>query len=104
VRKPKPNANGGPGPKRGGGASATQSEALLREIGGCVRAARIKAALSQEAAADRAGIDYKRWQEIEGGRVNTTARTLWRLAEAVETDFRGMLQKPPGTKPRRPKR
>jgi transcriptional regulator with XRE-family HTH domain len=104
VRKPKPSARGGRETERGRGASPTQSETLLREIGACVRAARIRAALSQEAAADRAAIDYKRWQEIEAGRVNPTARTLWRVAEAVETDFWGMLQKPPRPKRRKRKR
>jgi len=43
--------------------------------------------LTQESAADRAGIDYKRWQRLEQGNVNSTARTLLRVAEAVETDF-----------------
>jgi transcriptional regulator with XRE-family HTH domain len=69
----------------------------LRDIGACVRAARIRASLSQEAAAARAGIDYKRWQQIEGGRVNATARTLLRVAEAVDADFWGMLDRQPGS-------
>jgi transcriptional regulator with XRE-family HTH domain len=45
------------------------------------------AELTQEEAADRAGIDYKRWQRLEQGAVNPTARTLLRVAEAVETDL-----------------
>ena len=64
---------------------------LLLEIGVRVRAARRAAALTQEGAASRAGIDYKRWQRIEQGQVNATARTLLRVAEAVNTDFWRLL-------------
>jgi transcriptional regulator with XRE-family HTH domain len=47
----------------------------------------VAAELTQEEAADRARIDYKRWQRLEQGAVNPTARTLLRVAEAVETDL-----------------
>lgn len=47
--------------------------------------------LSQESAAARAGIDYKRWQRLEQGVVNPTARTLLRVADAVDTTFWDLL-------------
>jgi transcriptional regulator with XRE-family HTH domain len=47
--------------------------------------------LTQEEAADRARIDYKRWQRLEQGAVNPTARTLLRVAEALQTDFFELL-------------
>ena len=41
--------------------------------------------MSQEEAAAQAGIDYKRLQRIEAGRVNVTVRTLVRIATALNT-------------------
>ena len=60
---------------------------ILAEIGGRLKAAREAAGLTQEEAADRAGIDYKRWQRIESGQVNATVRTLVRAARAVKLTF-----------------
>jgi len=53
--------------------------------------------LTQEEAADRAGIDYKRWQRLESGSVNATLRTLLRVADALDTSVWVMLEgKSPG--------
>jgi transcriptional regulator with XRE-family HTH domain len=67
---------------------------VLREIGARIRAARQAAGLSQEDAAHRAGIGAKRWQQIEYGNVNLTARTLVRVAAACGTDFWRLLASP----------
>lgn len=64
---------------------------VLKEIGARIRTAREAAGLSQEDAAHRAGIDYKRWQRLEGGRVNATVRTLMRASGAVKTDIWALL-------------
>ena len=64
---------------------------VLREVGARIRAAREAAGLSQEDAAHRAGIDYKRWQRLEAGQVNATVRTLVRVSGAVKTDFWSLL-------------
>lgn len=56
---------------------------MLAEIGRRVREARLRAELSQEAAASRAEIDTKRWQRLEAGKVNATVRTLTRAAHAI---------------------
>ncbi|MBZ0236372.1 MAG: helix-turn-helix domain-containing protein [Deltaproteobacteria bacterium] len=64
---------------------------VQREIGRRVRAARLRAGLTQEMAAANAGIDYKRWQRIELGETNCTIRSLVRVAEAVETTFWTLL-------------
>jgi transcriptional regulator with XRE-family HTH domain len=45
--------------------------------------ARVRAGLTQEEAAGRADIDYKRWQRIEQGAVNPTVATLARIASAL---------------------
>jgi transcriptional regulator with XRE-family HTH domain len=60
---------------------------VLKEAGGQIRRLRLQAKLTQEDAADRARIDYKRWQALEEGRANPTLRTLVRVAEALDTDF-----------------
>lgn len=64
---------------------------LLREVGSRVRVVRDAAGMTQEAAAARAGIDYKRWQRLEQGAVNATIRTLARVAAALGTDFWSLL-------------
>ncbi len=58
-------------------------ERIQRQLGRRIRAARIEAELTQEEAAGVAGIDYKRWQRLEAGKVNATVRTLARAAQAL---------------------
>lgn len=65
---------------------------VLREAGRRVAAARRASGLTQEEAADRAGIDYKRYQRLESGTVNATIRTLLRIAEAFDTSVWTMLE------------
>jgi transcriptional regulator with XRE-family HTH domain len=65
---------------------------ILREAGEQIRRARVFAKLTQEDAADRARIDYKRWQALEKGRANPTLRTLIRVAEALEVDFWALMR------------
>jgi transcriptional regulator with XRE-family HTH domain len=67
---------------------------IQHDLGLRIRAARSNAGLTQEAAASRAGIDYKRYQRLETGRVNATVRTLHRVAIALETDFWSLLSHP----------
>jgi transcriptional regulator with XRE-family HTH domain len=64
---------------------------VLREIGRRLRTARAAADLTQAQAADRSGIDLKRWQRIEQGTVNATVQTLVRAANAVGTNFWSLL-------------
>lgn len=60
---------------------------VLARLGERVRGARVAAGLTQEAAAEAAEIDPRRWQRIEEGSVNVTVKTLVRVALAVRTDF-----------------
>jgi DNA-binding XRE family transcriptional regulator len=64
---------------------------VLREAGERIRRARVRAKLTQETAASRANIDYKRWQALETGRANPTLRTLVRVATALEIDVWELL-------------
>ncbi len=73
---------------------------VLREVGQRVRAAREAAGYTQEEAAARADIDYKRWQRLEQGTVNPTIRTLARVASALGVGFWAMLCAAPTPRPR----
>jgi transcriptional regulator with XRE-family HTH domain len=75
---------------RGVPTAATQRR-IFRELGVRVRRAREQAGLTQEDAAARARIDYKRYQRLEAGSVNATIRTLARVAEAFSVDLWKML-------------
>jgi ribosome-binding protein aMBF1 (putative translation factor) len=75
------------------GARLKNEADVFKQIGQMVRSAREEAELTQELAAAAAGIDYKRWQELEGGRVNPTARTLMRVADALGTDIWALLRR-----------
>ena len=66
-------------------------EQVQVEVGERVRAARVAAGMTQEAAADAAGIDVKRWQRLEAGQVNATLRTLHRAAKATGSDYWAMI-------------
>jgi transcriptional regulator with XRE-family HTH domain len=65
---------------------------ILRQVGAQVRRARTSRGLTQEEAAARAGIGYKRLQAIEAGSVNATIRTLARIADGLEYDFWRLLR------------
>lgn len=56
--------------------------------------------MTQEEAAHTAGIDYKRWQRLERGAVNPTAKTLARSAEALGSSFWDLLRTKSGTRGR----
>ena len=60
---------------------------MLRELGRRIKGARDASGLTQEEAASRCDVDYKRWQKIEAGSVNVTVRTLARVAEAMSISF-----------------
>ena len=82
--------------KRKSGYRANES-GVLREAGRRIASTRSALGLTQEEAADRAGIDYKRWQRLESGAVNATLRTLLRVADALGTNVWAMLEgKPSG--------
>jgi transcriptional regulator with XRE-family HTH domain len=54
--------------------------------------------LTQEDAAARAGIDYKRYQRVEAGEVNVTIRTVVRIAGALGTTFARLVADPPSSR------
>ncbi|HLG89129.1 MAG TPA: helix-turn-helix transcriptional regulator [Alphaproteobacteria bacterium] len=56
---------------------------IRRIFGANVRRYRLKATLSQEAVAERMGVDRAHVSSIERGAQNVTLLTLWHLAEAL---------------------
>ena len=70
---------------------ATPSTALQVVFGESVRAARLKAGMSQVELSRRSGIGQKEISEIELGRINLTLRTMSRLADVLDGDVAKML-------------
>lgn len=58
-------------------------DARLAQLGDGIRAARLKAGLSQEALADAAGIDRSHMSRIERGKRNVSFLNLCKIAEAL---------------------
>ncbi|MCL6596983.1 MAG: helix-turn-helix domain-containing protein [Firmicutes bacterium] len=58
-------------------------DSLSQSVGIVLREARVKAGLSQEALADRAGVDRTFVGRIENGKQSPTLDTLARMAQAL---------------------
>ena len=71
---------------------ATPSAELQAVFGESVRAARIKAGMSQVELSRRSGIGQKEISEIELGRINLTLKTMSRLANVLDGDVAKMLK------------
>jgi ribosome-binding protein aMBF1 (putative translation factor) len=63
--------------------SAPALEIALARLGRRIRRLRLAKGLSQEDAAERASIDPKHYQAIEGGRMNLTMASLLGIARAL---------------------
>jgi len=59
---------------------APKQAKILARTGKRIKAARVARGITQEDAAHRSGIDYKRWQRIEAGKAYVTLLMLGRLA------------------------
>jgi len=68
-------------------------DTVLRKTGAAIAEMRAEAGLTQEQAASVAGIDGKRWQRLEAGKVNPTIKTLVRVASALGGSFSQLLAK-----------
>lgn len=67
--------------------------AALVRLGKRIKALRNERALTQEAAAERAKLDEKHWQDIEGGRTNPTVATLVGIARALSVEVAQLFDK-----------
>ncbi len=65
---------------------------VLRAIARNVRAARLRLGLSQEEAADRAGMAARQWQRVEAGEP-MTLRTLVLVSAALEVEIPDVVRR-----------
>jgi transcriptional regulator with XRE-family HTH domain len=66
-------------------------EAIRLRLASCVRRIRTSKGLTQEAAADRAGLAVRHFQKIEAAEVNVTLNSLARIAAALQVDVSDLL-------------
>ncbi|MGN6109045.1 MAG: helix-turn-helix domain-containing protein [Kofleriaceae bacterium] len=76
-------SSGKPGNSRSSARDAPGVAVVLNRLAKRVRALRAERGLTQEAAAERAKLDEKHWQDIEGARTNPTVATLVGIARAL---------------------
>lgn len=67
--------------------TAEEFAPLLRVVGTRIRQAREAAGLTQEQAAEAAGMDPRCWRRLENGEINPTLSTLARVAGALGIDL-----------------
>jgi transcriptional regulator with XRE-family HTH domain len=67
----------------------------LRQVGKNIKAARIKAGMAQMEVHERSGITYRHYQNIEAGKVNISAQTLFRLARLYRTKVEDLVTEAP---------
>lgn len=68
-----------------------QNDGLLRRIGQSLRAARLRANLTQGEAAEHGGISREYWSHIESDGRNLSLETIVALANAVGSDLREIV-------------
>jgi transcriptional regulator with XRE-family HTH domain len=73
---------------------------IRRIFGGNVRRYRLAAGLSQEAVAERMGVDRAYVSGIERGKQNATLLTVWQAAEALSVRPADLLNENAQTKSR----
>ncbi len=64
---------------------------IYKRLGKNIKTQRKKIGLTQEEAAYRSKLGYKRWQCIEAGKANTTVSTLNRIASVLKVDIQKLL-------------
>lgn len=69
----------------------TQYDSYLKELGAQLRRIRKKKGLSMEALAYKTEIEYRQLGRIERGEGNTTIVSLLRIAEALGTDMKELI-------------
>jgi len=65
---------------------------MLRQIGGNVKAARLKAGLTQECLAELAGVHWQTVSYIENGKFLCSIITFFKLSQALEVSPNRLLE------------
>src|SRR5438132_1218523 len=80
---------------------AGRLDALLRSLAANVRVLRLRTGLTQEAAAEAAGVELRFWQKIEAASTGVSLDVLLRIAGALDTEPSRLLRPAKLVKPRR---
>lgn len=72
---------------------STDHNHALTRLGAAIRALRAGQELSQEALADRAGIDRSHMGKIERGERNVTLLNVLRIADALDTSVAELMMR-----------
>jgi transcriptional regulator with XRE-family HTH domain len=75
----------------GSGVGRTASGGLQRRLAAGLRRERARKGITQERAAELAGLNARHYQKLEEGSVNVTLRTLDRLSLAFAVDVTRLL-------------
>lgn len=67
---------------------------MQKQVGDCIRQLRRARGLTQDAAAEKAGINGKYFGAIERGEVNVTVSTLGRVSAAFEVPVTALFARP----------
>lgn len=59
-------------------------EDFIKQLGAKIKLLRVEKGMTQLDVASKMGIDDSSYRKIESGRTNPTARTLYKLAEALD--------------------
>lgn len=68
---------------------------MQAQVGARVRQLRMALGLTQEALAERAGLNYAQVQRLEQGLVNPTLRTLHSIAEGLNVPLSALFREEP---------
>jgi transcriptional regulator with XRE-family HTH domain len=72
------------GEETNGGSSGRRLSKLLKQLGRNIKAERVRLGWRQADIVERLGIDYRHYQEIEGGRVNVRLGTIIEIAHVLK--------------------
>lgn len=65
----------------------------LRQVGRNIRSARVRRGLRQVDVEAEIGLEYKHYQKIEGGKVNVSLETLYRLSKFYRVKVEELVKK-----------
>lgn len=74
-------------------------DAIIRELGLRLRNARARAGMTGADAAEAAGVSRQTISDIERGRTDAKATTLWRLVNAYQCDANDIFREPGAASP-----
>jgi transcriptional regulator with XRE-family HTH domain len=69
-----------------------QFKTYLRQLGGNIKAARIRSGLKQIDVYNSSGVTYRHYQNIEAGKVNVTIETLHRLSRLFKVTIKDLVE------------